>query len=178
MWEVQGVAQRQELLHPSHLPLGLCMLDLPLIYPWFTYTVPLVCVCLPSPFPAPGSHSSALLLAGLLVHVPQLCSCLPQFAYSQPLRSLGSCTLTLLVPRAPVHVCQLSHWPPGLRALSALCLCLLVSATWLYSLGFHSQLFSFFSCSFGLILVCLSFGGLIFELPSLLFVSVADMVST
>ena len=59
MWEVQGVAQRQEPLHPSHLPLGLCMLDLPLIYPWFTYTVLLVCVCLPSPFPVPGLHLSA-----------------------------------------------------------------------------------------------------------------------
>ena len=175
MWEVQGVAQRQEPLHPSHLPPGLCILDLPLIYPWFTYTVPLVCVCQPSPFPAPGLHLSALLLAGLLVHVPQLCACLPWFAYSHFLQSLGSCKLTLLDPSPLVHVCWPSCQPPGSHALSALRLCLLVSATWSHLLGIRS---SFFLCSFELMWVCLSFGGFIFGLPSLLFVFVADMVST
>jgi hypothetical protein len=149
MWGVQ------EPLHPPLAP-GSCALDLPLVCPWFTYTVPPVHVCLPSPFPAPGSHSSALLLAGLLVHMPRLRSHLPQFAYSRLLQSLGSCTLTLLVPSPPVHVCQPSRRPPGSRALSALCLCLLVSATWSRSLGICSRSFSFFLGLFGLVWVRLS----------------------
>ena len=145
----------------SHLPLA-CVHLPPLLWPfllthhWSVYvqplphTVPPVCIYLPFPFSASGLHSSALLLTGLLVRVPRLHSCLSWFAYSCLSWSLGSCMLTLLFPSPSVDVCQPSHQPPGSHALSALCLCLLVSATWLYSLGFHSQLFSFFSCSFGL----------------------------
>ena len=147
---------------PSRSPPGSCVPDLLLVFPWFAYTVSSVHVCLPSPFPAPGSHLSALLLAGLLVCVPQLHSRLPQFAYSRLLWSLGLYTLTLLAPSPPVHVFQLSHQPPGLHALLALCLCLLVSATWSHSLDIHSQLFGFFLCSFGFVylLVCLFLGSL------------------
>ena len=83
-------------------------------------------------------------------------------------KSLGSYMLILLVHSPLVRVCRPSRQPPGSCALLALCLCLLVSATW-------SHLFSFFLCSFVFVCVCLSFGGFIFGLPSL---SVADMVST
>ena len=80
---------------PSHSPPDSYVPDLPHVCSWFMYTVPLVHVCLSSPFPASGSHSSALLLTGLLVHIPQLHSCLPLFTYSHLLWSLGLCTLGL-----------------------------------------------------------------------------------
>ena len=160
MWGVQGVAQRQEPLHPPLARLLVCVRQTSFLFAPGSHTPASPLVALPSHpplvciHPTSPSHSPpSLCTPALPLPSPCFTFISPPSCWSPGLCALASFsfahTLTLLVPSPPVHVCWLSRQPPGSHALSALCLHLLVSTTWSRSLGIH--LLGFFSCSFGFV---------------------------
>ena len=104
----------------------------------FMYTVALVCICLPSP----SQHLVGIQQPSFLLVFWFTCPSFVLICFS--LHIPASCGLLVCVCSPslflapPVCVCQPSCQPSGLCALSALCLCLLVSTTWSCLLGIHS----------------------------------------